>query len=302
MNLIKVKKIIEYLNDIEELVECKGAEVSTVEGFSSIYDSIPNTISWMRSQNIDWDNVHATLIFCDRNCVPPEKEMQKRRFVKVNDPRYTFFNTLTKFSKSGKKKNIHMSAVIHESAEIGNNCYIGPNVVIGKNVGILKGTEIHANVVIEDNVKIGEDCIIYPGAVLGITGFGHQKGKTNRLERVEHIGGVTLGNSVEIGSNTCVARGNISDTMIGNNSKINSLCHIAHNVKIGNNVGISVGVMIAGSVIIEDNVWVAPGSVIKNSVNIKKGAFIGLGSVVIKDVDEITTVAGVPARILEKQM
>ena len=112
---------------------------------------------------------------------------------------------------------------------------------------------------------------------------------------VRHFGGVSIGDEVMIGANTCIARGTIDDTSIGNGSKIDTLCHIAHNVTIGKNVTLIAGSIIYGSVTLGDNSYIATG-IVKNQHKIEKNAFVGMGSVVVKDVPDGATVYGVPAR------
>ena len=89
--------------------------------------------------------------------------------------------------------------------------------------------------------------------------------------------------------------------MVGDYTKINNLCHIAHNNKIGRNVTITGCVNVSGSNIIDDNVWIAPNSSIRGWVHIGKGATVGMGAVVVKDVPEGETWVGNPARKLEKK-
>ena len=112
---------------------------------------------------------------------------------------------------------------------------------------------------------------------------------------VRHFGGVSIGDEVLIGANTCIARGTIDDTLIGKGSKIDALNLIAHNVVIDSNVGCAGGSMISGSVQLKSGSYIVD-SIIKNQLTVGEGAFVGMGSVVIKDVPDGATVYGVPAR------
>ena len=140
----------------------------------------------------------------------------------------------------------------------------------------------------------GENVIIGASTIIGGEGFGYAKDGDKWL-RLPHIKKVIIGDDVEIGSNCCIDRGCLTDTIIGNGVKIDNLCHIAHGVKIGDNTIITAGTIIAGSVTIGKNVWIAPNSTIKNGITIGDNAFIGIGSNVIRDVQEGTTVYGNPA-------
>ena len=126
-------------------------------------------------------------------------------------------------------------------------------------------------------------------------GFGD-----GRWIKFPQIGKLIIKNDVEIGSNTCIDRGALSDTIIGPGTKINNLCHIAHNVKIGSNVIIAALVNISGSSIIEDNVWIAPSAALRGHQRIGEGAIIGTGAIVTKNVPPGETWIGNPARKLIK--
>lgn len=82
------------------------------------------------------------------------------------------------------------------------------------------------------NTRIGKNCVIQPGTVIGADGFAYERHtETLELERFPHIGGVQIGDDVEISSNCSIARGSLSDTIIGNGTKLNALVHIAQNYK-----------------------------------------------------------------------
>jgi len=158
---------------------------------------------------------------------------------------------------------------------------------------------IHSTATINDCVKIGENVKIGPGCRIGFDGHGYEKNEMGCWEKFPHYGNVIIEDSVEIGPNTCIARGTLSDTIIGNGTKIDALVHIGHNARIGKNCNITAKCMIGRS-IIGDGVWIGPCSSILPGVNVGKGAFIGMGSVVVKDVEEYTLVYGVPAEFIRR--
>ena len=104
----------------------------------------------------------------------------------------------------------------------------------------------------------------------------------------------------DIGANTCIDRGTIDDTIIGFNSKIDNLVHIARNVQIGKNVCVVAGVAICGSAKLKDGSYVAPGGIVKNQIEIGQNALVGLGAVATKSVEEEFVVAGGPAKPIRK--
>jgi UDP-3-O-[3-hydroxymyristoyl] glucosamine N-acyltransferase len=107
---------------------------------------------------------------------------------------------------------------------------------------------------------------------------------------------VVIGDNVDIGANTCIDRGSYRDTVIGDGSKIDNLCHIAHNVQIGRDCLIIALSMVAGSVVIGDRSYVAPCSAIREHRTVGEDVFIGLGSVVVSDLESGSSAFGVPAR------
>ena len=176
---------------------------------------------------------------------------------------------------------------IAQSAKIYPNTYIAPsNIIIGENVILEPNVVILENVIIEDNV------IVRAGSVIGSEGFEYKRvGDT--VISVKHAGGVILRKGVEIGSNCCVDKAVFPGfTEIGEDSKLDNLVHIAHDVKIGKRVFIPAGAIIAGSTIIEDDVWIGPNATISSGIRIGRNTFVSLGAVVIKSVKDNERVSG----------
>lgn len=190
---------------------------------------------------------------------------------------------------------IHPTAVIGEGVKLGRFVKIGPYVhleagcVIGDYCQIGSGTHIA-------NTELGKGVIIGSNTSIGGNGFGFSKlAGSEEYAQFPHYGRVIIADRVSIGSNTCIDRGSLKDTLIGPGVKIDNLVHIAHNVEIGANSLIIACAMIAGSTIIGENVWVAPGSSVRNALRIGSNAIIGLAATVTKDVSEGQTVMGSPA-------
>ncbi|MCH8150015.1 MAG: hypothetical protein IH987_18890 [Planctomycetes bacterium] len=110
---------------------------------------------------------------------------------------------------------------------------------------------------------------------------------------------MVLEDRVEIGANTCIDRGSLSETSIGEGTKINNLVHIAHNVRVGMNVLICAGARVAGSSEIGNDVWIGTGAIIFDQIHVGENARVGAGSVVTGDVLPGETVIGCPARPIE---
>ena len=141
---------------------------------------------------------------------------------------------------------------IHDSASLGKNVFLGPNVYIGENCTIEDNTVVYPNSTILKDVSIGKDCIIHPNSVLGSDGFGFAQEK-NDFHKIEQLGGLKIGNNVEIGAGCTIDRGAISDTLIADGVKLDNQVHIAHNVSLGTNSAIAACCAIAGSTKIGKN-------------------------------------------------
>ena len=191
------------------------------------------------------------------------------------------------------------------------NVKFGENVFVGKNVKIGKNSFISSNCIIESNVKIGENCVIgsfvtiknslifdnvhiQDGSKIGVKGFGFIPIKNKNL-RTPHIGKVILEEGVEIGANSTIDRGSLTDTIIGKNTFLDNQVHVAHNVQIGKNCMIAGQVGFAGSTIIGDNVVIGGQAGISGHLKIGNNVKIGGGSGVINDISDNHQVMGYPA-------
>ncbi|GAG21041.1 unnamed protein product, partial [marine sediment metagenome] len=217
-------------------------------------------------------------------------------YILVDNPRLIFLRMMNLLYPETIKPGIDTRAYIHPSAQVDPSAYIGPFVYIGSNCVIRKNSVIYPNVSILQNTAISENVLIFPNTVIGSDGFGYDRNEKNKLEKFPHICGVYIRKNVEIGSNTSIDKGSLSNTEIGEGTKIDNLVHIAHNVKIGKHCEIIANAMVGGSATIGDYTRIAPGAQIMNGVSIGKNVLVGLGAVVTKNIPDNTIVAGVPAR------
>ena len=214
-------------------------------------------------------------------------------FIKVVNPKLAFAKVAQILHKSPLKSGIHISTNVHETAEIstgvfvgafasiGENSKIGDDVQIndgakiGSNVSIGKNSVIHSNCVIYDDVSIGENCTIHAGAVIGADGFGFVRDGGRGYVKFPQIGTVVIEDNVEIGANSCIDRGALGETRIGEGTKIDNLVQIAHNVQIGKRVVIAAQTGISGSTIIEDDCVIGGQVGMGDHATVKTGAIIG---------------------------
>ena len=192
----------------------------------------------------------------------------------------------------------------------------GKNVLIGKNVKIGRNSHIASNSIIESNVHIGKNCVvgsfvtirnslisdnvyIQDGSKIGVKGFGFIPNK-NKNTRTPHIGKTILEEGVEIGANSTIDRGSLSNTVIGKNTFLDNQVHVAHNVHIGRNCMIAGQVGFAGSVTVGDNVVIGGQAGISGHLAIGNNVKIGGGSGVINDIPNNYQVMGYPAVSLKE--
>jgi UDP-3-O-[3-hydroxymyristoyl] glucosamine N-acyltransferase len=116
-----------------------------------------------------------------------------------------------------------------------------------------------------------------------------------------HLGGVVIGDNVEIGSCTCIAKGTLSNTIIEDDVKIDNLVHVAHNCIIRKGAFIIASSVLCGGVDVGENTWVAPNATVTQKAHLGKNSLVGLGAVVTKNVDPDCIVAGNPAKVLRKK-
>jgi len=138
------------------------------------------------------------------------------------------------------------NAVVGEDARIGARVYIGPGCVLEEGVSVGDDSRLTAGVTLCGQVRVGRRALVHPGVVIGADGFGIANDQGVWV-KVPQIGGVIVGDDVEIGANTTIDRGAIDDTVIGDGVKLDNLVQVGHNVQIGDHTAIAACVAIGGS-------------------------------------------------------
>lgn len=177
------------------------------------------------------------------------------------------------------------NAVIEAGVEIAAGAVIGANVYIGEGCRVGVGTRIYPGAVLYHGVSVGEHCTIHAQAVLGGDGFGFAPGPDG-WEKIHQLGGVTLGNRVEVGACTTIDRGALEDTVVEDGAIIDNLVQIAHNCRIGKNTAIAGCTGLAGSTIIGANCTLAGGVGVVGHVEICDNVHVTGMTMVTKSITE----------------
>jgi UDP-3-O-[3-hydroxymyristoyl] glucosamine N-acyltransferase len=214
---------------------------------------------------------------------------------------------------------VHPTAIVSSSAKIAANVCVGPYAAIEDEVEIGAGSVIEAFCFLGRGTCIGQDCRLHPrvtlyggtrlgnrveihaGAVIGSDGFGYVFGE-GRHWKFPQIGGVEIGDDVEIGANATIDRGSLETTVIGNGVKIDNLVQIAHNVQVGENsvlaaqTGVSGSSKLGKNVVVGGQVGIADHCTLEDSTTVGAQAGIPTG----KTIRYGQTVWGTPARPLDR--
>ncbi|HEY7634854.1 MAG TPA: UDP-3-O-(3-hydroxymyristoyl)glucosamine N-acyltransferase [Gemmatimonadales bacterium] len=195
----------------------------------------------------------------------------------------------------GRDVSVGPFVVLGTGVRLGDRCCLAERVSIGDGVSIGADTVMGPGVVCYAGSRIGSRCVLKAGAVIGGDGFGYLSGQGGH-RRIPHVGGCVLGDDVEIGSNTCVDRGSIDDTILGNGTKLDNLVHVGHNVQLGERCLAMAGVGIAGSTRIGNDVILAGHVGVTDHLVLGSGVRVGAKSAVFGDIPSGATFSGHPAR------
>ena len=210
------------------------------------------------------------------------------------NPRFDFIRCLEWLENNIGFEKSKIPPLVHSSVKLGQNVVIENGVTIGE------GTIIEHNAVIAEGSIIGKNCLIRANSSIGSDGFGYERDAYGTPIKFIHLGIVRIGDHVEVGACTCIAKGTLAETVIEDFVKIDNLVHIAHNCIIRKGAFVIACAEVSGGVEIGEESWIAPNSSITQKVTIGNKAMVGLGAVVTKSVGNDNVVAGNPARILKK--
>lgn len=298
---IKLEKILHKFKD--EIMAVYGKSENIVVRYLQDPDNVDEfTLDWIHPNRKDKQllaelSLAKVIVATDEVEYTATLKEQNKALILVKNPKLFIAKVGKDFFTDKPKAGIHPTAIIHPETVIGKNVSIGAYTVVGK-CKIGKNVIIHNNVTLYDNTIIKDNVIVHAGTVIGTDGLGCERETDGTLIKFPHFGGVIIDNNVEIGANCQIAKGALSNTIIGEGTKINVGCYIAHNVVIGRNVWISAQAKIAGSAKIQDNVTIFIDAIVREQRTIGERCIIGMGAVITKDVPAGETWVGNPARQL----
>jgi UDP-3-O-[3-hydroxymyristoyl] glucosamine N-acyltransferase len=198
-------------------------------------------------------------------------------------------------------KELPGGASVEESSSIGSGTVIGRAVTIDHNVEIGAHCTIGAGVRLLPGTQIGDACTVGDNTIIGGQGFGFERDEEGRVVRLPHVGGVTIGSRVDVGSLVTVCAGTIDPTVIEDDVAIDDHVHVAHNCHIGRQATITACAELSGSVKVGARSWIAPNATIMNGVELGEDCLVGLGAVVIISCKAGDVLIGNPARAIRNK-
>ncbi len=302
-------------------LEIRGNSHESITGVSPIADAVSGDLAFYSTERNSENfkilpievlkNTRASVILLQPEQI--ENAPKGATLLITNSPRGEIVKILGEIFAEKPPRGVDTSAIIARGVFFRDrrSCYVGPNVIIekgavieskvkiyanafiGKNVSLGENTVVHSGAHIE-NATVGPNSVIYSNAVIGKDGFGFTR-QDGKNVFIPHVGRVVLGERVSVGANSCIDRGLMTDTVIGNGTKIDNLCQIAHGVVVGQECFLAAGVGIAGGSVIGDRALLGGHVGIANKVKIGADVEIGANSGVFRDIPAGEKQMGYPA-------
>jgi UDP-3-O-[3-hydroxymyristoyl] glucosamine N-acyltransferase len=280
----------------------RGDAALAINGLATLQEAGPSQLSFLANAQyrkyLDVTRAGAVLLS------PSDAEAYGGSVIVVSDPYLAYARASHLFeTRPPTTSGIHPTAVVAADAQIHPSASIGPYVVIesgasveadvvigaqsfvGARSRIGEGGRLSPRVTLYHDVLIGKRVVIQSGAVIGGEGFGFAK-ENGAWQKIAQIGGVRIGDDVEIGSNTTIDRGAISDTLIGNGVKLDNQIMIAHNVQIGDNTAMAGCAGISGSTKIGRNCMIAGGVGMVGHIEVCDNVFVTGMTMVTRSITE----------------
>jgi UDP-3-O-[3-hydroxymyristoyl] glucosamine N-acyltransferase len=224
---------------------------------------------------------------------PENERLTKLPRIVAENP-YAYFARVSQLFNPAvlQASGVHASAVVSPTAKLGKDVSIGAGCVIGDNVTIGDESCLYPRVVIYRDCKIGSRVVIHAGAVIGADGFGIAP-EDGRWVKIPQIGGVRIGDDVEIGANTTIDRGALDDTVIEEGVKLDNQIQVGHNVRIGAHSAIAGCVGIAGSADIGRHCTIGGAAMIHGHIRIADHVHVSAGTLISRSILKPGTYTGI---------
>lgn len=227
-------------------------------------------------------------------------DVSRKKF--QQEPRIDSRAFLSPLATVGEDAVVAAGAFIGEGAVIGSGAMIGPGCVIEAGARIGQDTVLHALVYVGRGCVVGDRCEIHAHTTVGSDGYSYAHDETGRHHKIPQLGIVVIEDEVEIGANCAIDRAAFEATRIGQGTKIDNLCHIAHNCQIGKQVLLTGGFFVAGSSTIGDQCVTGGRATVTDHVKVCSGVQLGGLSAVTKDITEPGAYGGHPLQPLKQYL
>ncbi len=281
-----------------ELIGSPDTRITTI---ASLENATTGSVSFLSSAKYanQFSASQADCVIARRSDWEAARDIGYSRAVILTSDPYLYYARLTQWWKQRTQSvstanQIHPSAVIGQHVQLGADVRIGALCVVEDGAVVGARSALAARVTIGRDCVIGEDCILHSGVVIGADGFGFAPNKlTGEWVKIEQLGGVRIGNHVEIGANTCIDRGALGDTTLEDGVKLDNLIQIGHNVHIGKHTALAGCVGVAGSAKIGAHCTVGGGAVVLGHLSLADHVHISAASVVMRSIPKAGNYTGI---------
>ena len=266
--------------------ELHGSPELAINGLAPLESATPEQLSFLSNPKYQ-----SQLAESAAGCVIVGPQMREAALQRgaciVSEQPYLYFARVTQLWKKRRVQAQatlrHPRAVIDPQADVHPSARIGALCVVERGARIGADTELKSRVTVGENCVIGERCLLHSGVVIGADGFGFAP-NAGTWEKIEQLGAVRIGDDVEIGANTCIDRGALQDTLIGDGVKLDNLIQIGHNVRIGAHTAMAGCVGVAGSAVIGAHCTIGGAANILGHLELADGVNISVASVVTRSI------------------
>ena len=276
------------LGAIVELLggELHGDAACQIDGLAPLESATPSQLSFLSNSKYQKQLAASKAACVIVGPAQLDAALARGACIVAEQP-YLYYARVTQLWKKScatdRQPQVHPSAVIDPLAFVHPLAQVGPLCVVERGARIGAHTELKAHVTVGTDCVIGERCLLHPGVVIGADGFGFAP-NAGAWEKIEQLGAVRIGNDVEIGANTCIDRGALHDTVVGNGVKLDNLIQIGHNVQIGDHVAMAACVGVAGSAVIGAHCTLGGSAMVLGHLSLAEGVNISAASLVTRSI------------------